>query len=402
MKKAVFSVLLAFIVSFVSAQTAESTEGINFEKGTWSEVLAKAKKENKYVFVDAFTTWCGPCKWMEKNVFPQAEVGTFFNKNFVNAKIDMEKGEGIDLAKKYNVNVYPTYLYVNGDGELVHRLVGSMESPAFISGSTNALNPETQYVTLTKRFDNGEKDPEFVYKLAYAARGAYDMGKAQELAASYLKSQTNWLDEKNVKFIGEFTSTATDPNFEFMKKNASVFEASMGKERYHAQMYNMVYQGSFQQVGFKRDAAKEQVAKCIVDADAYFKKTLPEQAPKLSNSFAMSVYRSTKDWDSYAKQAISYYDKNPSSDWTELNSVAWNFFENVANTAQLQKAVAWALQSVKLNENYANTDTVANLYYKLGDKSNAKDYANKAITLGKANGEDTSGTEKLLQDIVQL
>ena len=402
MKKVVFSLLLVFMTSFVFAQTAESTVGINFEKGTWSEILSKAKQENKYVFLDAFTTWCGPCKWMDKNVFPTAEAGTFFNKNFVNAKIDMEKGEGIEIAKKYGVNVYPTYLYVNGDGELVHRLVGAMDGAAFISASSNALNPETQYVTLTKRFDSGEKNPEFVYKLAYVARGAYDMPKAQELAAAYLKTQTNWLEEKNVKFISEFTSSATDPNFEFMKKNASVFEASMGKERYQAQMYNMVYQGSFQQVGFKRDATKEQAAKYVVDADAWFKKTLPDQAPKLSNSFALSVYRTTKDWDSYAKQAIAWYDKNPSNDWTELNSVAWNFFENVSNPAYLQNAVAWALQSVKLNENYANTDTVANLYYKVGDKSKAKEYANKAITLGKANGEDTSSTEKLLQDIVQL
>jgi thioredoxin-related protein len=402
MKKVIITVLVVMMSLTGFAQTAEATEGIKFETGTWSEVLAKAKKENKYVFLDAFTTWCGPCKWMDKNIFPQAEVGTFFNKNFVNAKIDMEKGEGIEIAKLYKVNVYPTYLYVNGDGELVHRLVGSMEAPAFIQGSSNALDPEKQYMSLLKRFDNGETNPEFIYKLAYVARGAYDMTKAQELAAAYLKSQTNLLEEKNLKLISEFTTTATDPNFEFMRKNASAFEASMGKERYQQQMYNMVYQASFQVVGFKRDISKEQAPQFIKAANEYFIKTLPEQSPKLTHSFAMSVFRTTKDWESYAIQAIGYYDKNPSSDWNELNSVAWNFYENVTNTTHLQKAVTWALASVKLSESYANTDTVASLYFKLGDKVKAKEYANRAIALGKEKGEDTTSTEKLLQDIIQL
>ncbi len=402
MKKVIVTFLFAVMILTGTAQTAENAGGMKFETGTWADILAKAKMENKYVFLDAYTTWCGPCKWMDKNVFPTAEAGAFFNKNFVNAKIDMEKGEGIEIAKQYKVNVYPTYLFVDGNGELVHRLVGSMETPAFIKSSSNALDPEKQYVTLLKRFDNGETNPEFVYNLAYIAKGAYDRSKAQELAATYLKGQTNLLEEKNVKFISEFTTSASDPNFEFMRKNAAVFEGSMGKERYQQQMYGMVYQSSFEVVGFKRDLTKEQGAQCIKTASEYFSKTLPEQAPKLTNSFAMNVFRTTKDWDSYAKQAIGYYEKNPSSDWSELNSVAWNFFENVTNTEHLQKAVTWGLESIKLYEGYANMDTVANLYFKLGDKAKAKEYANRAIALGKTSGEDTSSTEKLLVDIVQL
>lgn len=117
--------LLTAAAGFAQTETA-SAAGIQFETGTWAEILAKAKQQNKYVFVDAYTTWCGPCKWMDKNVFPTAEAGEYFNKNFVNAKIDMEKGEGLEIAKTYSVQAYPTYLYVDGDGNLVHRVVGSI------------------------------------------------------------------------------------------------------------------------------------------------------------------------------------------------------------------------------------------------------------------------------------
>lgn len=398
MKKLVIICLVALCMVPAFAQTQTAAVGINFETSTWAEILAKAKKENKYVFLDAYTTWCGPCKWMDKNVFPTAEAGEYFNKNFVNAKIDMEKGEGLEIAKTYAVQAYPTYLYVDGDGNLVHRVVGSMPTDRFIAASADALTPETQYGTLIRKYEGGERNPDFLYNAAKAAQKAYDIQKSNELAAAYLKTQTNLLDEKNVKFISDFTESASDPNFEFMRKNAAAFQASMGgKDNYDSKLYQIAYQSSYADLGVKRDITKEQVPEYIAKADAYYKKALPEQAPKLLNAFSINLYRITKDWDNYAKQSIAYYDKNPSTNSNELNSIAWNFFENVENKEYLKKALGWALQSVKLEEGYANLDTVANLYHKLGDKAKTKEYATKAIALGKANGEDVSETEKLLE-----
>lgn len=400
-------IFLTLIVLFVAASGFAQTEtasaaGIQFETGTWAEILAKAKQQNKYVFVDAFTTWCGPCKWMDKNVFPTAEAGDYFNKNFVNAKIDMEKGEGLEIAKTYSVQAYPTYLYVDGDGNLVHRVVGSMETPKFIAASGNALNPETQYGTLVRKFEAGERNPDFLYNAAHAAQSAYDSKKSSEIAAAYLKTQSNLLEEKNVKFISQFTASATDPNFEFMRKNAPVFEASMGgKDKYNERMYGIAYQSSYSELGVKRDLTKEQAPAIVAKSKDYFKKVLPEQEAKLSANFSMNVYRIAKDWDSYAKQAIAYYDKNTTATSGELNNVAWTFFENVDNPDYLKKALGYSLQSVKLSEGFMNVDTAANLYNKLGDKKNAKLYAEKAIALGKVSGDDVSSTEKLLQDVSQ-
>ena len=70
-------------------------QGIIFFEGTWKEALEKAKKEDKLVFVDSYTTWCGPCIKMAKNVFTQESVGSFYNQNFINIKLDMEKEDGV-------------------------------------------------------------------------------------------------------------------------------------------------------------------------------------------------------------------------------------------------------------------------------------------------------------------
>jgi len=115
----------AIFTAFLFIQSIEKNEvhpeestGILFFEGTWQEAILKAKKENKLIFLDAYTTWCGPCKAMQKNIFPNEKVGELFNKNFINVKIDMEKGEGIALAKKYNVRAYPTLFFIDAQETL--------------------------------------------------------------------------------------------------------------------------------------------------------------------------------------------------------------------------------------------------------------------------------------------
>lgn len=119
-------------LSFVNAPSS-SSEGINFEDISFEEALKKAKKEKKLIFVDAYAVWCGPCKWMEANTFQEKEVGEAFNEKFINLKIDMEKGEGPELARKYNVRAYPTMFLIDGEGEVVKRILGAKKKDQLLS-----------------------------------------------------------------------------------------------------------------------------------------------------------------------------------------------------------------------------------------------------------------------------
>lgn len=133
MRKLLILALLALFTTSLSAQ-------ILFENGTFSQVVEKAKKESKKIFIDCYTSWCGPCKMLAKDIFPNEEVGKFMNDQFVNYKIDMEKGEGISLRRKYNINVFPTLLILNSDGSEFSRSVGAPASPTkFIAIITKQL-----------------------------------------------------------------------------------------------------------------------------------------------------------------------------------------------------------------------------------------------------------------------
>jgi thiol:disulfide interchange protein len=111
--KIIYTLIFLVSISF----NAQNKDGIQFQAKSLEEAQKLAQQENKLIFIDLYTTWCGPCKLMAKNIFTLKSVGDHYNANFVNAKIDMEKGEGIDIAKKYDVKVFPTYLFIDGNGD---------------------------------------------------------------------------------------------------------------------------------------------------------------------------------------------------------------------------------------------------------------------------------------------
>lgn len=126
------TILIAF-AAILSLATFAQDKGVKFTPGTLTEIKAAAQKADKLIFVDVYTTWCGPCKFLSSDIFPKEEVGTYMNANFINAKFDAENGEGIEVAKSFAVKGYPTMLILNADGKEVGRIVGAERTPeAFI------------------------------------------------------------------------------------------------------------------------------------------------------------------------------------------------------------------------------------------------------------------------------
>lgn len=132
---------LFLMLVFAAAGMAAMAQGVNFSTGTMAELSKKAVAEEKLLFVDVFTTWCGPCTFMSTKIFPTKEVGEAMNDFFVSAKIDAEKGEGKTVAKQYNVQGYPTMLIINPkDGKELGRIVGSTKTPEdFVKVITDKL-----------------------------------------------------------------------------------------------------------------------------------------------------------------------------------------------------------------------------------------------------------------------
>lgn len=129
-------VLLIMICVFAAGARGE---GIRFFKGSFQEALKQAKAENKKVFVDFYTTWCGPCQLMSKNVFPDDEVGAYFNEHFINYKINAEDKVYLPEVKRYGVTAYPNMLILDAAGNVLGRQLGATDKNGFLRFAKLAL-----------------------------------------------------------------------------------------------------------------------------------------------------------------------------------------------------------------------------------------------------------------------
>lgn len=138
----------AFAVQQVAQQTkaADGAVGTQFFKGTFAQALAKAKKENKKLMVDCYTLWCGPCRHMAKNVFPDENLGKYMNANFVCIQLDMEHGEGPELNKTFNIEAYPTFIFFDAEGKEMNRFEGMCMQNEFQKRCERILKGEAPIV----------------------------------------------------------------------------------------------------------------------------------------------------------------------------------------------------------------------------------------------------------------
>ena len=116
----------AGLYSFISKGKSGNTTaiagteiGIKFYEKGWNNALKEAKAKKKLIFLDAYASWCGPCKLLKKKTFTDENAGKFFNENFINVALDMEKGEGPDIGAKYGVNAFPTLIIADADGKMI-------------------------------------------------------------------------------------------------------------------------------------------------------------------------------------------------------------------------------------------------------------------------------------------
>lgn len=213
---------------FVCAMGLTALAQTNFRSISFDEALKAAKQEKKLVFIDFYTDWCGPCKKMAREVFPQKMVGDFMNAKFVNLKLNAEQ-EGKELAARYKVSAYPTFIVLDAAGKVVTELKGSMDAQAFIQKLGGQLNPDMTPERMAERYKAGERTPELVnaYALSLMEKGNEDEGF--KIVDSYFNSllDKERLNPANSFLYTRYTVALNDPKADFMVAHRNEFAESV-------------------------------------------------------------------------------------------------------------------------------------------------------------------------------
>ncbi|MCX6280777.1 MAG: thioredoxin family protein [Bacteroidetes bacterium] len=384
--------LILILNLFLTAECIGQNRSIAFSDKPFSEIQTMAKNENKLIFIDAYASWCGPCKWMSANIFTNDTVADFYNKNFICAKYDMEKGEGVRLSRQYEVMAYPTLLFINSAGELVHLKVGAAKSiPEYIELGITAMDPNECYAAYLKRYSKGENTPSFMYHYLKLLSDAYrpvDVPLNKYLSAQKeadLVSNTNW------KILFSFCNNMDSREFRYLLAHQQEFTSMHGKDSVNAKLYNVYFKAlldlgrSDKMPDSSYSLLKRRISnsgysgagKVIFDADLYL--------CQMQGDVQKLIDIAYRDLDKY------YHD-----DPVMLSELASLVHDYSKDKEYLEKASLWLKRSVELKPGIENNQTCAALLYDLGRKEEAIKYCKDALIIAR---KQNVSSEPIEQDL---
>jgi thiol-disulfide isomerase/thioredoxin len=385
--KQVFYILAIVCFSTVSV-IAE--EGIVFFEGTFEEAKEKAKSESKLIFIDAYAVWCGPCKAMAANVFPKPEVGAVFNEHYINMKIDMERGIGLEFRKDYPVTAFPTLFFLDEDGNILERVVGAKQVPDLINLGLKHAAGRTPGKSFAKEYESGNRSPEVVYEYIKALNLA---GKPTlSITNEFLKEHKDLDNPEVLKVIFEGATDSDSKVFDMLLSSRDVIEKLFSVEEVNDKIYKACLKTAYKAADFDYKELKE-------EAKAQIKEHLPSEYKKFSLQadlvFAAFTFNE-KEFLSVGKQYVKVVGQDPEKAF-EASLIAEMKFPKSEKV--IIEATDWALQAAEKGKKSKFWMHHALLLEKLGRKKEALDSIYKARGLAEKDGDPLFRIEQIIQNL---
>jgi len=366
--KFILSLFFSLLVSSIWAEN-----GIKFFKGTLKEAQELAASEHKLIFMDAYASWCGPCKRMAKDVFTDETVAAFYNKHFINLKIDMEKGEGPQLASKYRVRSYPTLLFIDEKGTVVHAAKGGRPADQFIGLGKLALSKNDNSAEYTKQYEEGDRSPSLLKAYAYALlNGAKP---AMKIANEYIKTQETLDSPENIEFLYDFANDADAKIFDLMVDKKSAVIGLKSKSLYEEKVKTACNTTIKKAVEYKMESLFDLAKKKMKVAQPKFYKEYCLLAP-------IQYAAAQENQENYVRYVDKYLKKYGQKNAMLLHQYAATFLRQFNQKNLLEKAAVWSKKACEIDHQKKYLKTYAALLQKLGKVAESKEILDKIKALG--------------------
>lgn len=387
MKK--ISILFLLILNIVTASAQD--KGIQFQPLTYEQALQKSKEVKKPVFLFGYATWCHFCEAMKDSVLPLEAVGDFYNKNFVCIKLDLEK-EGKPLNQKLRARNFPTLVFFNSDGEMLHRLSGKKDAQDFIQLGKDALDTTKQLRTYIYKYRDGKLNPQQTWDyFKMVERAGMDN---QPLISNYL----TMIPEEKLT-----TPTSWRIMYDLFR---DIEQPCMKTVMEHREDYAKVFTADSidnKIIGLYSNALMMKVQ--MVDTNGYNSIINKLTASKLDLADKIVAFANLNrcklkgQWEEYGRLGEIFAEKFAKDDYRRLNDIAFNFSEHINDRELLIKAEGWSLKAVSMMDTYRNNYTLGCLYYRMERFPEARKALSHAIELGVKSGTDPKQALQLMGKI---
>lgn len=397
----------------VNAQVDTMYKGIKFEDGlTWEQIREKALRDHKYIFMDCFTTWCGPCRNMERTTYSNEQVGAYVNSKFISVKVQMDTStrdsdrvkkwyaQSQDIRQQYQIVNFPTYLFFSSNGTILHRDLGYKWVGEFIELLHNAISSDKQYYFLLEKYKCGSLPYVNMPYLAEMAKRLNEIDLANAVAKDYtihylLKMKSGDLyTKKNIEFLKSFLQHSSDKWFWLFYDHADKIDELMGQKDFSQGVVDNII--SSEEIYSKLLKNNKPItdnpdwSKIEHEINSKYSETYSERTV-LNAKIWWYTYK--KEWDKAVKYnvlKIDRYGLDTAADGKYfLNNMIYNvIFMHGKDKIALNKAIEWMRLLMKvLPDNPYYIDTYANLLYKIGEAEQALKLELKAVELSPENSE---------------
>ncbi|MCC6726026.1 MAG: thioredoxin family protein [Saprospiraceae bacterium] len=384
--------ILAIIVSLTMALHL-GAQGIEFFHGSFNEALEESKKTGKPIFMDAFAKWCGPCKRMAATTFMDEKVGEYFNKNFINLKVDWEEKEGVSLRSKYNVSAFPTLFFIDSKGEVVHKIVGGQDVNGLLKQGETALGKVDYSRDYAALYEKGDRSPDLIYNYVKALNKS---GKPSlSISNEYLRTQTDLSTEFNKRFILEAAVEADSRIFDLLVKHQTEIGMQEGldavRNRFELACTNTV-----------NKAIQFQTPELLEEAKAKMKASLPDKADAFAAKADFDYHKAAKDAAKFGKACDAYAKKVAKGDPKGLAKLATDIANSFSKDEKCMKlAEKYAKEAAQKGNDYHYYVTYAEILKANGKKKQALAAANKSLEMVKAAETIDSGAVQSIENLIK-
>lgn len=367
------------------------SQGIDFYKGSWAEALEKAKEEQKIIFVDAYATWCGPCKRMAKTVFTDKAVGEFYNAHFINMKLDMERGDGLQFRSTFSVTAYPTLFFIDWNGKLIQKIKGAKPVDAFLELGNHIISKYDESGNFAEEYEKGNRDPKLVLDYIMALNKAGK--KSVRIANDYIKTQDDLTTNFNLNFILNAVSEADSRMFGLLIKHEQAI-----KNQNSQQAFDEAVERACNCTAKK--AAEYQSIDLLKEAKENMEKYCPDKAPKFAITSEMKYYKSIGDSDNYLKASGAFAKKVLKNDANGLHNLAIEIASDLhTDKKAMKQAEKYAKKATKLEPTEKYYLTYASILNTNGKTADAMEVAKKCLQLSEKEGKPNKNAKILIKQL---
>jgi thioredoxin-related protein len=382
-----YLLFLFFILCLHNA--AAQNKGLQFQDLSYEQALQKSAAEKKPVFLFGYATWCHFCEYMKDSVLITEAVGNFYNQNFICIKMDLEK-EGKNLNQKtIRAKSFPVLLFMNAQGEMLHRVTGKKDAQDFLQIGNDAIDSTKQLRTFIYKYRDGKLSPQQTYEyFKMIDRAGMDN---QPLINNYLT------------LIPEGKLTATYSWKIMYELFRDIEQPCMKVVLDHRADYTAKYTADSidnKIMGLYINALMNKVQ--MLDSNGYtsiqekLRASKIDLAEKIIAFADLNKMKMKGEWEAYFRNAVLFVDQYAKNDYRRLNDIAYNVFEKAYDKDLLRKAEGWSKTAVTLMDTYKNNYTLACLYYRNEKYDEARIVLYHAIDLATKQGMEPKQALQLI------